>query len=58
MEMQSEAIMTIQISHDIERMTKVPDPYEFMQQQWYLSQIKKDLMMNRNADLESVASAP
>jgi hypothetical protein len=38
MEMQSEAIMTIQISHDIERMTKVPDPYEFMQQQWYLAQ--------------------
>ena len=39
MEMQSEAIMTIQISHDIERMTGVPDPYEFMQQQWYLSQM-------------------
>jgi hypothetical protein len=39
MEMQSEAIMTVQISHDIDRMTEVPDPYEFMQQQWYLSQL-------------------
>jgi hypothetical protein len=39
LEMQNDPIMTIRISHNIECLKKVPDPYEFMQQQWYLAQM-------------------
>jgi hypothetical protein len=39
MDMQSDPIMTVRIPHDINLLTDVLDPDEFIQQQWYLAQM-------------------
>ena len=40
MEMQSDPIMSVRIPHDIDLLAKVPSPEEFIQQQWYLTQMQ------------------
>ena len=37
MDMQSDPILTVQILHGLDLLTHVPDPDEFIQQQWYFA---------------------